>query len=85
MGHTPAPRELRSLKIQHRVRPTCLVVDDAPRVRHEFIVLPREGMVPSARRAEGVAADAEVRGVWDGLAHVDRRERRQGAAQTVAC
>ena len=64
---------------------TCLIVDNSPRVRHELIVLPRERVVPGARRAERVAADGEVRRVRDGLAHFDGRQRRQRATQAVPC
>ena len=56
-----------------------LVINDAPRVRDELIVLIREGVVPRARRAKGVAADVEVGRVWYGLAQVNGRKRRQSA------
>ena len=83
--HAPMPLDLSTFQSQGRTHTTCLVVDDAPGVRHKIVILPREGVVPRPRRAEGVAADAELRGVRDGLAHVYRRQSRQSAAQAVAC
>ena len=62
-----------------------LVVDDAPGVGDAVVVLVREGVVPRARRAEGVAADVQLAVVRARLPDVVRRQRRQSAAQTVAC
>ena len=37
-----------------------LVVDDAPGVRHQGVVLPCKGMVASARSCKGVAGDLHI-------------------------
>ena len=69
------------MRAHHRIS----VVDDGPRVGHGGVVIPREGVVPGARRPVDIAAEVQGRQTGARLPDVVRRQGRQRTAQRVTC